>query len=429
MTDAAALKAAANALFGKKKYPQAIEKYTQALAAPSLTDDEAAVILSNRSAAYTLLSKFDLAVADARHAAERRPNWAKAQVRLAEALSRKHAFQPAQVAWKLAIDYSENDEDRQRYEKFRDQAKVAGEAAAAKNKPRFDGWRTVDSVENAWYNKLDRAAREGRASMPGLGLQIAVHAWQECENSWRAIDQAVAMQANGETQMQLFSPTTLAGLTEAILTFQSGFHVSWTPQDGKPLLTKLSNLMQYEAEQGDFKKFLDGSWSAERAINDLDSRIPRLGRERVRRIAASVIYSRIIGSFLAMSAHQWGQAIETSKFALELLEAGNAKWAHESLDVRGRIFSPTIVRNVKMEIMRNVVHGHQNGRTQSAKEAFSLEEMEKWARAVLDHEIDEDYWSVAGEGMWYRGAYDHMPRWEATATLGLISNNRAIAPI
>lgn len=60
MADAAMLKAAANALFGKKKYPQAIEKYTQALAAPSLTDDEAAVILSNRSAAYTLLSKFDL---------------------------------------------------------------------------------------------------------------------------------------------------------------------------------------------------------------------------------------------------------------------------------------------------------------------------------------------------------------------------------
>lgn len=116
--------------------------------------------------------------------------------------------------------------------------------------------------------------------MPGLGLQVAVHAWQECENSWRAIDQAVAMQPNGETQMQLFSPTTLAGLTEAILTFQSGFHVSWTPQDGKPLLTKLSNLMQYEAEQGDFKKFFDGSWSAERAINDLDSRIPRLSRER-----------------------------------------------------------------------------------------------------------------------------------------------------
>lgn len=47
----------------------------------------------------------------------------------------------------------------------------------------------------------------------------------------------------------------------------------------------------------------------------------------------------------------------------------------------------------------------------------------------MQHEIDEDYWSVAGEGMWYRGAYDYMPRWEATATLGLISNNRAIAPI
>lgn len=117
-----ALKQAGNKHYAAKEYAKAVKKYTEALT-KNPSDEDAAVILANRSASYTLLNQYDLgtsrslerrwqrevmvgdktdclcaAVADAQHAAERRPRWPKAQVRLAEALSRKHAFFQAEAA-------------------------------------------------------------------------------------------------------------------------------------------------------------------------------------------------------------------------------------------------------------------------------------------------------------------------------------------
>lgn len=81
-------------------------------------------------------------------------------------------------------------------------------------------------------------------------------------------------------------------------------------------------------------------------------------------------------------------------------------------DAQGNIFSITLVRNAKMEVMRKfevdisllaeahadmilagcLVHGYQTAKTNSAKKAFPLEEMKKWARAVLDDKIPAAYW-------------------------------------
>lgn len=54
-----ALKQAGNKHFGAKEYAKAVKKYTEALT-KTPSDDDAAVILANRSASYTLLNKYDL---------------------------------------------------------------------------------------------------------------------------------------------------------------------------------------------------------------------------------------------------------------------------------------------------------------------------------------------------------------------------------
>ena len=48
-----------NKFFSAKKYPRAIKKFTEALEQDP-ADEEAAAILTNRSAAYTLLQEYDL---------------------------------------------------------------------------------------------------------------------------------------------------------------------------------------------------------------------------------------------------------------------------------------------------------------------------------------------------------------------------------
>lgn len=58
-TMANALKQAGNKHFGAKEYAKAVKKYTEALT-KNPSDDDAAVILANRSASYTLINKYDL---------------------------------------------------------------------------------------------------------------------------------------------------------------------------------------------------------------------------------------------------------------------------------------------------------------------------------------------------------------------------------
>lgn len=54
-----ALKQAGNKHYAAKEYAKAVKKYTEALTM-NPADDDAAVILANRSASYTLLNKYDL---------------------------------------------------------------------------------------------------------------------------------------------------------------------------------------------------------------------------------------------------------------------------------------------------------------------------------------------------------------------------------
>ncbi|GAA5954373.1 hypothetical protein JCM8115_004566 [Rhodotorula mucilaginosa] len=399
-----ALKQAGNKHFGAKEYAKAVKKYTEALT-KNPSDDDAAVILANRSASYTLINKYDLAVADAQHAAERRPRWPKAQVRLAEALSRKLAFFQAEAAWKLAIEYSESEDDKKRYGVLMEQARQAAENSREKNKPNRPIYEKLDSPDDTWFARLMRAVEE-------------------------PIDKGVQLMPNKQAKTELFHAYTLSGLVDTILTDHAAFHITWTPKDGQSLLEKLTHILQAESTYGDFAKYLNGKWNGDKIIDDLDKQIAEKGRHQVRRMTASVIYGRIITAFLTTTSSQWGIAVESYKLAIDILEAGNRKWAAtEDLDERGHVFSPTIIRSTRLQVLRCLIGGRQVAKTPAAKRAFSLSEIEKAARAVLEDTIPESFWGVGEDDPRFRLAFDSLPRWEAIAGLGFAHGNRAAEPL
>ncbi|KAJ3150059.1 hypothetical protein HDU86_006783 [Geranomyces michiganensis] len=85
------LKTSGNKEMAAKKYTEAIDLYTQAIA----LNPENPVYYSNRAAAYTQVSKFDDAVADAKKAVEIDSNYSKAYSRMGQAYFCLSKFQEA----------------------------------------------------------------------------------------------------------------------------------------------------------------------------------------------------------------------------------------------------------------------------------------------------------------------------------------------
>jgi tetratricopeptide (TPR) repeat protein len=84
------LRRQARDVFNAKKYAEAIKLFTQALSLPNLTDEERAILCSNRSAAYCALDQnqdnFQKAYEDAKLATTLLPNWTKGYYRKGKAL-------------------------------------------------------------------------------------------------------------------------------------------------------------------------------------------------------------------------------------------------------------------------------------------------------------------------------------------------------
>jgi len=88
----------ANNLFKGGKFEQAIEIYNEILE----TDPENYLVLSNRSATYIKLGKFDEALIDAVKCTKMKPEWGKAWGRLGGALHGQGKYDDALVAYNKA---------------------------------------------------------------------------------------------------------------------------------------------------------------------------------------------------------------------------------------------------------------------------------------------------------------------------------------
>lgn len=147
---------------------------------------------------------------------------------------------------------------------------------------------------------------------------------------------------------------------DCILSTELGFHLTPSPNPGDlPTLTKLSKLIEAEADKGDFRKYLtDSKWTPQRIVQDLNKRISVEGRQLIRRFTASLINGRIIGGFFCHYAKKHSpsafrssrsykrgltgavrpaeQAVASYRLALDVLEEGKRQWAYESQGTRVR---------------------------------------------------------------------------------------------
>jgi len=103
--DAEAAKVAGNAFYKDGKYPEAIEKYTDAI---TLAPNSAA-LYGNRSIAYLKSTPpdLDLALADAQKATEVEPKWGKGFARLGEALQAQGKDEECVKAFTQAVELSQ----------------------------------------------------------------------------------------------------------------------------------------------------------------------------------------------------------------------------------------------------------------------------------------------------------------------------------
>lgn len=216
------------------------------------------------------------AIADAQLAASRRPRFAKAQVRLAEAYGRKQAHLQAKRAWETAAEYAENDEDRQRYTEYAEKALNAANKTAVRNEP-VTSQIVLSKPGDNWFEK-SRAVREAGPRPPSAQtpFAVSVYAWSKCESAWYHIDRAVRpVEGTGQCHTDLFNPHPLCDMAEVILTdTNEGFHIP-PPHPGGLMgpVDKLSHLINSEADAGGFKRYFESGWSAKAIIDDLDSRI------------------------------------------------------------------------------------------------------------------------------------------------------------
>eukprot|EP00484_Ammonia_sp_Unknown_P001186 CAMPEP_0197023242 /NCGR_PEP_ID=MMETSP1384-20130603/3999_1 /TAXON_ID=29189 /ORGANISM="Ammonia sp." /LENGTH=481 /DNA_ID=CAMNT_0042451433 /DNA_START=40 /DNA_END=1485 /DNA_ORIENTATION=+ len=98
--EAEKLKNEGNQLLGKRKYKEAVEKYSAAID----RNPQNAVYFSNRAAAYTYLKKYTQAVSDARKASELDANYVKAYVREGLAEYEMKNYENALAAYQKALD-------------------------------------------------------------------------------------------------------------------------------------------------------------------------------------------------------------------------------------------------------------------------------------------------------------------------------------
>ncbi|PRQ73399.1 hypothetical protein AAT19DRAFT_16152 [Rhodotorula toruloides] len=438
------IKNKANAAYSKKNWQEAVALFGQAVDLEQAGPAKA-TLLAKRSAAYVRLENFESAHTDAALAASADPTSPLAQARIAEACIKLKDYEGAEQAYDRAIQLSPEGAARKRYKDAQKSAQRASRHEAAQTRqapppaptpapprsipshtssarnprtappsaysstPRYQSARLqIYRPGTSWWDRVAAAVeKEGFKPESGGGVEVALAAWEVCEEGFARLHESVSqVQVAGMLQVTTSDNSPLVAFAECILTMDDAFHLTASPFGDMPPLTKISTLIEQQSRQGHLLKYIERKqgYSARQSIDDLTARLKTESRSDIRTLTASLILGRIFGSFVLFEMGSYSEAIEGWRNVLDLLEAGNAVWAHEALEERGKVFSPTILRGVRVALMNTIMVGHGKATTDSERCKFKLDEMEDLANDVLDEFLPDSL--LAGKPPVYRTAWE-----------------------
>ncbi|KAI9574036.1 hypothetical protein HD554DRAFT_583804 [Boletus coccyginus] len=352
------LKDEGNALFVKKDFVRAHDKYSEAIA----IDDQNAVLYANRSACSFGMNKYIDALRDAHQATKIDPTYAKGWSRLASAHDASMEYTSAVQAWQKAVDaLAKTDlspaerKQKEQYTTSLDKAKQRLETASSKFSPGIaidetrekQPWRVAEEM----LPELD-AAGPARYTSSAYVIHFANRDFIEGIGYMKALKKIPVKGAPGGFG--------IIGHTEGLTCITNGLmrDIRVFRIDSQDWITKYNNQVSFEAEKR-------RAWTSEPMDVIQRSALERLkkqGWDDVRPALSVVVRAWIMRAIfdnqLKNAPHV---AVERLKQILELLHWGRQVWRDVSKDDRGVIFQDTFVRGVKVIYLDALMEAHAKG--------------------------------------------------------------------
>ncbi|ORY54867.1 hypothetical protein BCR35DRAFT_310223 [Leucosporidium creatinivorum] len=376
------LKEQGTAAFHAEKWEEAINLYTEALKAGSLSEEEAGALYSNRAAARIHLYRYDLALLDAAQACKLRPTWSRAFARRAEAYSHLHRDDLALLTYQEAISLAEDPSTRQRYESAASLVRQRIETLANKTSALISEVETNDFC--ARYNELLKKEDPRVGSGELKSAEAAVYAYEMIEKAMLELDDQMLMSEDGT--VEAVSPSPILDIADGILTDPRGFHIPPGKDEKCPLAQKLTIQLECDLRVLNLNDYIKRNATPDELLDDFHAMVQKEDNWELARLSLStLIRGSFVSGFLAEAQGDTYLALSKYLYALGIVEAGRERWVDVSDDDRGSSFRFTFARNLKVHIMLALETALWKASTLEERETVSLAQIQNYAEEIMEH--------------------------------------------
>ncbi|KAI9574033.1 hypothetical protein HD554DRAFT_2183364 [Boletus coccyginus] len=350
------LKQEGNALFVKKDFVAAHEKYSEAIA----IDGQNAVLYANRSACSFGMSKFIDALRDAHQATKIDPKYAKGWSRLASAHDASKEYTSAVQAWQKAVDALPKTDlspaerkQKEQYVTSLDKAKQRLETVSSEFLiPLYENegklpWQMAEEM----LPELHAAGAAGYTSSVRT-RRATLSEFVDGVEHMKALKKIPVQGVSGGFQI-IGHTEGLTCITNGLMRDTRVFRI-----DGRDWLAKLDAQLSFEVEK-------HSAWTSEPVDVIQRSALERLkkqGWDDVRPALNVAVRAWIMRAIYDNQLkHAPHVAAERLKQTLELLHWGRQVWRDVSRDDRGVIFQDTFVIGVKVIYLDALMGAHIQG--------------------------------------------------------------------